>query len=208
MSVVEPSSGGDVPVIPDGTYDARITAVKDVQLETPDMHGNTEKVEITVHFEDDDGEEHELDPRVNRKWGELATLFKIAEAAGLNPNPDAAFDTDYLKNRKVRVVVETKEEGKWPRVTKWMKARANGAKQASAPPVASQVPSMINIDGTLNTTAFWTACKAAGIPNTEVAEAVGGDLMKLATIDPTEIVAMYEILKARHEGEADVPFEG
>jgi hypothetical protein len=136
MSIVEPGSGGDVPEIPDGLYEAKVTAVKDITLEQPDSFGNSEKVEIHLSFVDSDGVAQTLEPRVNRKWGEKANLFMIAVACGIDADPNAFFDTDFLVGCKAKVLVETAEEGKWPRVKSWTRVRAPKAaaqKPASAP---------------------------------------------------------------------------
>jgi hypothetical protein len=204
MSVVEPGGSGDVPQVPDGLYKARIAAVKDVTLDEPDRFGNQEKVEITLEF-DIEGEVVSLDPRVNRKWGEKATLFAIAQACGLDPDPWAAFDTDALKGKQVNILVEQPDETKWPRVKAWSKVRTNGTKPAQAAPVAQQTHSLINDLGEVDLPAFWAACFAAGLKRQEVVEAVGGDVENLTKMEPTELVAMYEILAA---GKSDTPFEG
>jgi len=208
MSVVEPGAGGEVPIIPNDLYTATITKVIDVVLEEADRFGNQEKVEIHLAF-DVDGESMTLEPRVNRKWGEKATLYAIAEAAGLSPDPWAAFDTDALVKRKVNVLIETPEEGKWPRVKAWSKTRQTPAKGAQVAPVASDTPSMITALGVIDWTVFWAACKKAHIDQPEVADALGGDLTKLPEMEATKVVELFEILKGRHEGVAepeDVPF--
>lgn len=132
MTVVQPSSG-EMPDIPDGLYPAKIVKVKEVTLEQPDQFGKTEKIEISIDI-DIDGEIETLDPRLNRSWSEKATLFKVAQAAGLDPDPYEPFDTDQLLNKSLRVTVK-QEEGKWPRVTEWMKAsqpRRRGEPQAQS----------------------------------------------------------------------------
>jgi hypothetical protein len=210
MSVVEPGAGGEVPIIPNDLYTATITKVIDVVLEEADRFGNQEKVEIHLAF-DVDGEQMTLEPRVNRKWGEKATLYAIAEAAGLSPDPWAAFDTDALVKRKVNVLIETPEEGKWPRVKAWSKTRQNGAKPAQAAPKPSQTPAMITALGDVDWPTFWTACSAAGIQKTEVAEELGGDLTLLPNVPAADVVKLFEKLRDKHEGVADpddLPFEG
>ena len=111
---IEPGGSGDVPEIPDGLYPALITQAQSVHLETPDAFGNSEKIEIQVSFVDSNNQPQTLEPRVNAKWGEKATLFKIAEAAGLNPDPNQTFDTDDLIERKVNVLVQTAPKGPSP----------------------------------------------------------------------------------------------
>jgi hypothetical protein len=211
MSVVEPGSGGEVPIIPDDLYTATITKVIDVVLDEPDRFGNQEKVEIHLAF-DVDGESEHLEPRVNRKWGEKATLYAIAEACGLEPDPWKPFDTDVLVKRKVNVLIETPEEGKWPRVKAWSKTRqANGTKPAQKAPAAPQTPAMITALGDVDWTIFWAECGKAGIQKTEVAVEMGGDLTLLPNVPAADVVKLFEKLRDRHLGVADpddVPFEG
>lgn len=175
MSIVEPNGGADVPEIPDGLYLAEVTAVKDITLEQPDNFGNTEKVELDIAFTDADGVAQTLQPRVNRKWGEKANLFLIAIACGIYADPDAFFDTDYLVGRKVNVLVETPEEGRWPRVTTWTRVRtgkANGAAPAKANGVNESDPDF---------DAFWKRVKAGGFDRKEVAPYVDGDLTRIVS---------------------------
>lgn len=185
MSVVEPGGSGDVPVIDDGLYDAVITAIKDVTLDEPDRFGNQDKVEIQVSFTDADGEPHTLEPRVNRKWGEKATLFTIAMACGLDVSPYEPFDTDDLLKRKVRVLVETPEEGKWPRVKSWSRtARGKASAPAQRPTEGSidpddlpfePVESVVTANGSCNWAKFWIVAGRYGINEKHVIDYAGED---------------------------------
>lgn len=208
MSVVEPGGSGDVPVIDDGLYDAVITAIKDVTLDEPDRFGNQDKVEIQVSFTDADGEPHTLEPRVNRKWGEKATLFTIAMACGLDVSPYEPFDTDDLLKRKVRVLVETPEEGKWPRVKSWSRtARGKASAPAQKPTPASSLLSLIGATGDIDWTVFWSECGKASITRQMVSDALDGNLNNLTEMEPTAVVDLFAVLKATAEGEGSVPFE-
>src|SRR3990167_9483291 len=169
MSVVQPGAGADAPEIDDGLYLATVKSVKDLDLEQPDQFGNKEKVEIEVTFEDNHGEDQTLNPRVNRKWGEKANLFLIAIACGIDANPMEAFDTERLVGRQVNVLVETQEEGKWPRIKSWGRVKEKSGTRASVratePSVAlANTPAMITATGELNWTVFWRAIDAAGVP--------------------------------------------
>lgn len=196
MSVVEPGGSGDVPIIPDGLYTATITAVKDVTLDEPDRFGNQEKVELQVSFTAD-GEDFTLDPRVNRKWGEKATLFSIAQACGLDPDPYASFDTDDLNHCKVKILVETPEEGKWPRVKAWSRVRGSKASAPSQKPTeASETPALIQADGEVNWTLFWRTCRDNGVTREMFADELG-DVNKLPTMDAADVIELYEILRGR-----------
>ncbi|MDZ4250938.1 MAG: hypothetical protein U0990_12755 [Candidatus Nanopelagicales bacterium] len=122
-------------------------AAKAISLETPDQFGKTEKIDIDVEFEIE-GDMFTLGPRVNQAWSENASLFQIADACGLHPNPNAAFDTDDLIGTQVKIVVETKEVGKWPRVTRWLRVNTPGLKQV-------EVLSLSLPDGKPNYDSFW-----------------------------------------------------
>ena len=166
MSVVEPG-GSDAPEIPDGLYVATITDVVDVTLEQPDNYGNQEKVEIHLAFLDANSESQTLEPRVNRKWGERANLFAIALATGLDVSPHEPFDTATLKNRKVNVLVETAEEGRWPRIKSWGRVKQqNGPAPSQAVSGASLMPI-----AEMNIVEWWKATREAGFEKDYVIQA-------------------------------------
>lgn len=154
--IIQPSSS-DCPIVPDDRYEAVIVSTKHISLDTPDQYGKTEKLEIKVSF-DVDGEEVTLDPRVNLAWSEKATLFKIAQAAGLDVNPFDPFDTDQLHGRRLRIDTE-QEEGKWPRVTGWAKL-AGRQKAKPAPAQCKEHDPVYKPDGTL-------VCLSCGVEITE-----------------------------------------
>lgn len=180
MSIVQPG-GSDAPEIPDGLYKAKVKAVQDVTLEKPDNFGNTEKVKITVAFVDTDGVSQTLDPQVNRKWGEKANLFLIATACGCDCDPDEAFDTQDMLNRDVNILVETPEEGKWPRVKTW--TRIKTARGAAQPPSTPAIPApvgkrpgpIIDPDGAVNWDAFWKETERLGATKESVIKAWSGE---------------------------------
>lgn len=194
MSVIQPGGSGDAPEIPDGLYTATIKGVKDITLDQPDTFGNQEKVEIQVAFRDVDGNDQTLEPRVNRKWGEKATLFSIAMACGLDIGPHEAFDTEELVGRKVNVLVETPDEGKWPRVKSWGRVK-NG--KASAPAQKAEQASCIESDGSANFTVFWTQMNKAGIDRKNVIDYVGGDIDTLMEMDGLELQETMDLLLAK-----------
>ena len=198
MSVVEPSSG-DVPEIPNGLYLATIASVKDIELDTPDKFGKTAKVEISVEF-DVDGEIQTLDPRVNRAWSEKATLFLIAQAAGLDPDPFEPFDTDLLLDRQVNILTD-QEEGKWPRVKTWSRVQSRKAAKPAQKP-AGEAParstSVVNPDGTPNYDAFWRVVKGLGLNNGHVYDKAGG-MDAFMDLDGADVGFLLEELKLQIE---------
>lgn len=188
--VVQPSSG-DVPEIADSLYTATIRGYKAITLEQPDQFGKTEKIELNLEL-DVDGEVVKLDPRVNQAWSEKATLFIVAQAAGLDPDPYEAFDIDMLLGRQVNVLTE-QEPGKWPRVKAWSRVPQRRAQKAA--PAAS--PSMINGDGSPNHTAFWAGISALGLTRAHVIERVGGDIENFTAMDGADVAVLFEELKAQ-----------
>lgn len=131
MSLVVRPSSGEVPELEDGLYTATIMNVKQVKLDQPDAYGKTEKLEISLEIEVD-GEIVSLDPRVNIAWSEKATLFKVAQAAGLDPDPFDSFDVEKLVGQKLKVLTE-QEEGRWPRVTQWQRVPARKVRRTQEP---------------------------------------------------------------------------
>jgi hypothetical protein len=130
MSIVEPSTSGDIPEIDDGLYTAVIKATEGKTLDAPDAFGQTEKLILEIELLEID---EVLHPWVNRKWNQRSNLFKIAQATGLDPDPNDSFDTKDLVGKHVRVMVETAEEGRWPRVTQWLKAATKARKPLAVP---------------------------------------------------------------------------
>ena len=187
MTVVNPGGNADVPEIEDGLYQAVVKQVKDIILDEPDQFGNTEKVEIQIGFVDVDGEHQQLEPRVNLKWGERASLYAIAVACGCDCNPNEPFDTEDLVGKRVNVLVETLETGKWPRVKTWAKAGKAKAAQQTAPAAASA--SVLKPDGTLDTTAFWKETKRLGMTRESVAAAWDGDIENMIKADAVDVAA-------------------
>lgn len=150
--VVSPSSGVDAPEVPDALYRATITAIKPITLDQPDAFGKSEKIELDVTFEVD-GEEVRLNPRVNPSWGELATLFKIAQAAGLDPSPHEPFDTDLLLKKQVNILTE-QEEGRWPRIKAWSRVTKG---KAQKPVEQEYIPA-----GVTDISAWWAETRNRG----------------------------------------------
>jgi hypothetical protein len=138
MSLVVKPSSGDVPELENGLWTATIMNVKQVKLEQPDQFGKTDKLEISLEIEVDD-DIVSLDPRVNIAWSEKATLFKIAQAAGLDPDPYDSFDVEQLVGAKLKVLTE-QEEGKWPRVMQWQKVPARKLTRRQEPETDEDEP--------------------------------------------------------------------
>ena len=198
MAIVNPG-GGEVPVIEDGLYLATVTASTPITLDEPDKYGNDLKLEIQIAFADMDGNKFTLEPRVNLKWGEMSTLYAIAVACGCEANPNVPFDTDDLLGKKVQVLVETAEAGKWPRVKTWVKASSKKADPpglaqawANAKVPASSPPSVLKADGTVDWSAFWPATKRLGMTRESVVAAWGGNVDNLTNADGVDVAAWLQ----------------
>ena len=189
MAIVNPSSG-EVPEVPDGLYMATIVKVTPISLDTPDQFGKTEKLEISLEFDVDD-EVVTLDPRVNQAWSEKATLFLIAQAAGLDPDPSEAFDTDDLLERQVNILTE-QEPGKWPRVKAWSKVPKGKAAKAAQPKAAA----VINEDGTPNYDAFWKEISKYGLNRGHVITRCGS-IEDFMAMDGADVGILLEELKSQ-----------
>lgn len=192
MAIVNPSSG-EVPEVPDSLYMATIVKVTPISLDVPDQFGKTEKFEISLEF-DVDGEVVTLDPRVNEAWSEKATLFLIAQAAGLDPDPSEAFDTDDLLERQVNILTE-QEPGKWPRVKAWSKVPKGKAAKA-APSVKVTSAAVINGDGTPNYDAFWKEIAKYGLNRGHVITRCG-TIEDFMAMDGADVGILLEELKSQ-----------
>lgn len=58
---------------------------------------------------------------------------------------------------------------------------------------------MVNGDGTLNFTEFWSQCRKHGIDNTTVAKEVGGDLNNLKRMTASACVDVFNLLRERQK---------
>lgn len=141
MSVVEPSKS-EAPEIDDGLYEVVCLGVDEKVIED-NQFGNNEKFAIhlrLVDVFDPDGKEIDLDPLVNRKWSEKATLYQYAKAFGCATDLQSPFDTDRFKGKRAQALIETDfEKSAWPKVTSIvpLPAKKGGAK--SAPSAAQEV---------------------------------------------------------------------
>ena len=195
MAIVNPSSG-EVPEVADGLYMATIVKVTPISLDVADQFGKKEKFEISLEF-DVDGEVITLDPRVNQAWSEKATLFLIAQAAGLDPDPSEAFDTDDLLERQVNILTE-QESGKWPRVKAWSKVPKGKAAKAAQSNSAASAPAaaVINGDGTPNYDAFWKEIAKYGLNRGHVITRCG-TIEDFMAMDGADVGILLEELKSQ-----------
>lgn len=134
--IIEPSKG-KAPQIDDGLYPVICRGVRAVTVDS-DAFQNFEKVELNIEVEDlldEEGEAVTLDPRCNRKWGEKATLYQWALAFGVVASVNESFDAEEFNGRQAMALIETPEDGGWPRVTKFSKRTQKGK---SAPPAAQE----------------------------------------------------------------------
>src|SRR5688572_8115737 len=117
MATVEPSVS-EAPELADGLYQVECIAAEFKRVEN-DQFGNNDKVEISLKLLDvldEEGKDIILKPRINRKWSEKATLYLWSVALGVDVDPGAPMDTDWLIGRKAQALVQTEKEGSWPRV--------------------------------------------------------------------------------------------
>lgn len=217
MKVTMRSAGVPGIHVQPGTYPVTVTEPAPV----PDtivsgQYGTSNVIRFTFALDgmfNEEGEQMLIDAIANHNLSPLSKLNEWINALGLAPQIGEEVDLDELVGRQAlaQIIDNRGKDGQvYSRVDKIIPAptaRQNGSKASPAAHAASQSPSMITVTGELDFTEFWKACKNAGITQKEVAEAVSGDLNNLKTMDPTEVVALFDILKARHEGEA-VPFEG
>lgn len=202
MSKVPVSTKSRV-VMADGTYVVACIEVKDDVIES-EQYGVSEVVRIYLEFEevkDEDGEPAVLDAIANRKISKKAKLTRWATAMGVAPDLAANdFETEDLVAQRCMAVVVNRVDGteKWPRVTDLVALPKSVAGRQSGTVVrqeaAATTPAMITADYTLDFTAFWAACKTMGIDRALVAGEVGGDLAVLQTMDPMDVVAIYNRL--------------
>jgi len=222
VKVTMRSSGVPGIHVPPGTYPVTVTEPAPV----PDtivsgQYGTSNVIRFTFALDgmsNDDGEQLLIDAIANHNLSPLSKLNEWINALGMTPAVGDEVDLDDLVgcHALAQIIDNRGKDGQvYSRVDKVVAApktpgKTNGAKAAQKAPTASETPSMITPEYAIDWTVFWAACKAAGIANTEVVKEVDG-LDNLKTMDPTDVVELYEILKGRHEGVADadsLPFEG
>jgi hypothetical protein len=191
MAIVEPSKS-DAPVLEDGLYPVTCQGVDERTVDN-DMFGNKEKLEFHLLIEGEtyeDGEPVTLDPRINRKWSEKATLYEWALAFGLNVSPEAPIDTDLFKGKKARAIIETAKEGDWPRVKKLMKRSGEVATTGTAKMAEGTTADVLHFDEKGDPkpdwNLFWALLHRHGLNKKHVIDAYGPvddlDLFALPTI--------------------------
>ena len=181
MPVVQPSVGGKAPELEDGLYAVTCIGV-DAKVVENDPYGNNEKLEFHLQLDDkldEEGEAIVLDPRINLKWNEKSTLYKYAQAFGLNAQPNEPFNTDAFKGKRARALIQTETAGNWPRVKDLMPIKG----KAPAKPVAQADDDTDEPDFT----AFWKRVRAGGYDREQVAPYVDGDLTTLARKTQNEL---------------------
>jgi hypothetical protein len=207
--------------VPPGTYPVTVTEPAPVPDKiTSAQYGTTNVIRFTFALDGmttDDGEPLQIDAIANHNLSSLSKLNEWIRALGMHPEVGDEVDLDELVGRTALAMIidgkPSKDGQVYSRVDAIVPApktpgQTNGAKAAQKAPAASETPAMITPEYAIDWTVFWAACKAAGIPNTEVAAEVEGGLTALKDMDPTDVVELFEILKGRHEGVAEgVPFE-
>ena len=195
MGIINPSSSGDAPVVPDGLYVVTCVGAEEHTVEG-DQFGNNEKVELHIQFETVDGDEVQLDPRCNAKWSEKATLFKWAIAFGLPADPNVPFDTDSFKGKKAQAVIHTETEGSWPRVQSFMPYKqASPARSTKVTEPSERKPGVLLPDGTVDWTLVWKEVKRLGMTRESVAAQFDGDIGKLTAMDGIDVAVWLDELQ-------------
>lgn len=174
MAIVVEAKDASIPEIEDGLYDVTCTAVGERVMDT-DQFGNIDKIELLFFIStlSTDEEPVFIQPLLNRKWGEKATLFKYAQAFGLNPNPFEAFDVERFVKARARVLIgHPNGDDGWPRVMQVMplpkgttQKAAAGNQKAQSRPIANDPPTSPAEEGAI---AWWTKVRAAGHKRDEV----------------------------------------
>jgi hypothetical protein len=200
MAIVEPSVG-KAPKIDDGTYPITCVGVNERTVDN-DQFGNSEKLEFHMIIEgltDEDGEPQQLNPLINKKWNEKATLYSYAVAFGLKVDLKTPIDTDDFNGRQATAVIETAEEGKWPRITKLLKrgaSAATAAENATAGDTRDILSFTPQGDAVANLPLFWGILYRHGINKKHVEDAYG----PFTEIDPEQLPAIADALIAKAEG--------
>lgn len=200
MPVVKPTASGYEGVeVPDGLYVLTCKNVIEVTIEG-DLFGRPNKYRLELHGVTPEGEPFTVDPLMNKVWSALpgktpSTLFKYADALGCDPDPNEAFDTDDMIGKKLEAFIQTEEApGSWPRIMTYGRVKGKGKGPALPAPAPSQKateasPAVLQADGTVEWTAFWTATKRMGMTRESVIEAWGGDVQVLLQADAVDVAA-------------------
>ncbi len=202
MAIIQPSAG-KAPVIDDDIYEVVCLSVIEKHLETADEFGKSDKLDFKIELVgevDEDGEPVTLDPRCNRAWSERSTLFKWAQAFGLDPDPLQPIDTDRFVGLHVRADIRTESEGKWPKVVAFSplpKSRQGKAPAApTQPTAASNGPPMVTPAGDVDWQLWWREVERAGGTKEGVAKMLNVDFEKLSeTLSDMTLTAVMDLLE-------------
>jgi hypothetical protein len=199
-----------------GTYPVTCIGVRGDTLENP-QYGDGAVVKFRLEFdglEDDEGEPLTREAMASDYLTTGSKLTRYLFAFGISASVGQDIDLDDAIGKQALAVVGKKTKGDkvYDTIDNLIpapKARTNGSKPAQKAPAASQTPSMIKDTGEVDWPIFWKVTREAGIKREEVIAETENDVDKLLAMDPTDAVALAEILLARHEGVAEgVPFEG
>lgn len=201
MPVVEPTKGGYEGVeIPDGLYVVTCKNVEETEMKN-DRFGKPDKYRLTLVGVTPDGEPFTVEPLMNRTWSAMpgktpSTLFTYAEAFGCDPDPNAAFDTDDLLNKKASAFIETaEEEGSWPRVTRITRIKTGASARSTTQP-SEKKPGVLLPDGTVDWTLLWKEVKRLGMTRESVAAQFDGDITKLTDMDGIDVAVWLDELQS------------
>lgn len=198
MAIVEPSVG-KAPKIADGTYPITCVGVNEKTVDN-DQFGNSEKLEFHMIVEgltDEDGNPQELNPLINKKWNEKSTLYGYAVAFQIPCDLKTPIDTDLFNGRQATAVIETAEEGKWPRITKLIKRGATAPKNAVEKATEGDTRDILSFtpqgDSVANLPLFWGILHRHGINKKNVEDAYGA----FSEIDPEQLPEIADALIAK-----------
>jgi len=208
-------------IIEPGTYPVTCISVRPDTLENPQF-GDGAVIKFRLEFdglEDDEGEPLTREAMASDYLTPGSKLTRYLFAFGITAELGGEIDIDDALNRQALAVVgkKTKSTPTGDKVYDTIndlipapKARTHKAEApAQKAPAASQTPSMIKDTGEIDWPIFWKVTREAGIKREEVIAETENDVDKLLAMDPTDAVALAEILIARHAGVAEgVPFEG
>ena len=182
-----------------GSYEVECIETGSFYMEN-DMYGNPDKVRIKVRVDDGTEDGPILDALCNEKLSPKSTLWRWAEAFGLEPEVGGDLDTDEMVGRKALAVIGERktERGTWARIEDFVPLPKSRVKAPTKPVEGADGPDFdflkVNPQGDpeMDWTLFWKTATKHKVTKAMVFKEAGTE--DLTTLDPFDVPAILDKL--------------
>ena len=180
-----------------GSYEVECIETGSFYMEN-DMYGNPDKVRIKVRVETGSDEAPVLDALCNEKLSPKSTLWRWAEAFGLEPEVGGDLDTDEMVGKKALAVIGERknERGTWARIEDFVPLPKSRSPKAAPPPVEEDMMAFLKVneqgDPEVDWTLFWKVCTKNKVSKAALIKFFEGKEPK--DVDPFDLPAALDAL--------------